>query len=72
MGNVLDTLAEILSIKVANISVGHDPWCKRSHVQGDIEHLEVPTAHSDKIATFGPYTGEEQTANIGGEITVST
>lgn len=72
MGNVLDTLAEILSIEVADISVGVDTWCKLSHVEGNIEHLDVPTAHGDKLATFGPYAGEEQTTNIGGEIMVST
>jgi hypothetical protein len=72
MGDVLDTFAEILSIEVAYISVGVDSWCKLSHVQGNIEHLDVPAAHGHKLATFGPYASEEQTTNITGEITVST
>jgi hypothetical protein len=72
MSNVLDALAEILSIQVADISVGHDSWGELSHIQGNIEHLDVSTAHGDKLATFGPYAGEDQTANISGEIKVST
>ena len=72
MGDVLDTLAEILSIQVAYISVDVDSWWKLSDVQGDIEHLDVPTAHGDKFATFCPYAGEEQTTNIGSEVTIST
>lgn len=72
MGNVLDTLAEILSIEVAYISVGVDSRCKLSHVQGNIEHLDVSITHGDKLATFGPYAGEEQATNESGEIKVST
>lgn len=72
MVNVLDTLAEIFGIQVAYISVGVDSWRKLSHVEGNIEHLDVPTAHGDKLATFGPYAREEQTTNTGGEIVVST
>ena len=72
MGDVLDTLAEILSIQVTYISVGVDSWCKMSHVQRNIEHLDVTIAHGDKLTAFGPHPGEEQTTNKGGEIKVST
>jgi len=72
MGNVLDTIAEIFGIEVAYISVNVDSGCKLSHVQGNIEHLDVTIAHGDKLAAFGPYTGEEQSTNIGGEINIST
>jgi hypothetical protein len=72
MGNVLDTIAEIFGIEVAYISVGVDSGCKLSHVQGNIEHLDVTITHGDKLTAFGPYTGEEQTTNIGCEIKIST
>ena len=72
MGDVLDTLAEIFSIQIAYVSVGVDSWCKLSHVEGDIKHFDVPTAHGDKLATLGPYASEDQTTNVGGEITIST
>ena len=72
MGNVFDTLAEIFSIQIAYLSVDVDPRCKLSHVQGNIEHLDVSAAHGDKLPAFGPYAGKEQMANVGGEIAIST
>jgi hypothetical protein len=72
LSNVLETFAEILSIQVAYISVGVDSWCKLSHIQRNIEQLDVITAQGDKLATFGPYAGEEQATNVGGEVEVWT
>lgn len=72
MGNVFDTLAELFSIEVAYIPVGVDSGSKLSHIEGYIEHLDATIAHGDKLATFGPYSGEEQTTNKSGEIKVLT
>lgn len=72
LGNVLETLAKLLSIQVAYISADVDSWCEQSHVQCDIEHFDAIIAHGDKLATFGPYTGEEQATNIGSEVEIRT